>query len=176
MSDAALQLAQRDRDALEEVSKRYRDVLRRYFLRRRLRDLDVEDAVQEVFAKLAQRAGVADLEKLDAYLFETAANVATDYYRRATVRCVQQHDLYDDALHAIEEFSPERHHLGREELARLLKALNELPERTRHIFVLARLEHMKHPEIAKRLGVSVSAVEKHVVKAASHLVQRIGRR
>ena len=137
--------------------------------------LDAEDAVQEVFAKLAQRVGVAHIEKLDAYLFETAANVAIDHFRRSVVRRTSLHDVYEDSVHTIEQFSPERLHQGHQELSRLLKALNELPERTRHIFILARLEHFKHPEIAKRLGVSVSAVEKHMVKAAAHLTLRMGR-
>ena len=155
------------------MSRRYRPVLRRYFERRRLQGLDAEDAVQEVFAKLAQRAGVAEIEKLDAYLFETAANVATDHFRRAVTRRAQAHDLYDDGLHAPHDFSPERVLEGREALSLLLKSLNELPERTRDIFVLARLEHLKHAEIAKRIGISVSAVEKHVLKAALHLTDRM---
>jgi RNA polymerase sigma-70 factor (ECF subfamily) len=174
MNSAVLR-TERDRVALEAISKRYREVLRRYFARRRLTGSDNEDAVQEVFAKLAQRAGVAEIEKLEAYLFETAANVATDHFRRSTVRRHEAHDPYDEQLHAIEVFSPERVHQGREELQRLLKALNELPQRTRDIFILARLEHLKHPEIARRIGVSVSAVEKHIVKAAAHLSLRMGR-
>jgi len=48
-----------------------------------------------------------------------------------------------------------------------------LPERTRDIFILFRVEKMRQAEIAKRLGVSVSAVEKHVIRAAAHLARRL---
>jgi len=170
----AIRLAQKDRAALEDLSRRYSFVLRRYFERRNLTGADAEDAVQEVFAKLANRSGISAIESLEGYLFETAANVAIDHFRRSGARHAQAHDLYEDGIHAVEDFSPERIHEGRETLVMLLTILNELPARTRNIFILARLEQFTYPEIAKRLGVSVSAVEKHVVKAAAHLALRVG--
>jgi RNA polymerase sigma-70 factor (ECF subfamily) len=50
----------------------------------------------------------------------------------------------------------------------------ELPARTRDVFVLRRLEGLPYNEIAKRLGLSVSAVEKHMLRATRHLVARVG--
>ena len=64
---------------------------------------------------------------------------------------------------------------GREELRALFTALLELPERNRNIFVLFRFEKMQKPEIARRLGVSLSAVEKNLVRATDHLCNRLGR-
>jgi RNA polymerase sigma factor (sigma-70 family) len=52
--------------------------------------------------------------------------------------------------------------------------LLELPERTRQIFVLRRLEGLSYFEIGRRLGVSVSAVEKHMQRAVRHLAARTG--
>lgn len=43
------------------------------------------------------------------------------------------------------------------------RALLELPERTRVVFALNRYEEFTYQEIAMRLGVSVSAVEKHMM-------------
>ena len=85
------------------------------------------------------------------------------------------HDAYNETVHAVEDFSPERVYSGREELGCLLTGLRELPERTRNVFLLARLENMKQAEIARRLGVSVSGVEKHLARAIAHLSQRLGR-
>jgi RNA polymerase sigma factor (sigma-70 family) len=53
--------------------------------------------------------------------------------------------------------------------------LRELPDRTRTIFILARLEDMKHSEIAQRLGISVSAVEKQLTKGLAYLALRMGK-
>ena len=48
-----------------------------------------------------------------------------------------------------------------------------MPERTRHVFVLRRIEGLRYQDVAKRLGLSVSAVEKHMQRAMLHLVQRL---
>ena len=56
----------------------------------------------------------------------------------------------------------------------LQRALLELPERTRAIFVLQRFEGLKYKEIADRLGISASSVEKHMMSAIKHIFQRMG--
>ncbi len=165
-----------DHAAVAALSRELRPALLRYFERRGVAASDVEDAAQEVFAHLARRDGVAAIERLDAYLFETAANVAIDYHRRGATRRVGAHDAYDEAVHALEDFSPERVYCGREELSGLLRGLRELPERTRNVFILARLENLKQAEIARRLGVSLSGVEKHLARAVAHLSDRLERK
>jgi len=72
-----------------------------------------------------------------------------------------------------EESSPERVLSNQQQLATIVTALGELAERTRDIFVLCRLENMKHAQIAELLGISVSAVEKHLSKALAHLARRM---
>ena len=74
---------------------------------------------------------------------------------------------------AVEDFSPERILLGREAYARMVEALQELPERARTIFVLNRFEELSAGEIARRLGVSVSTVEKDMMRAIAHLKARL---
>ena len=46
-----------------------------------------------------------------------------------------------------------------------------LPERTRDVFMLHRFEQMSYPEIARAFGISVSAVEKHIIKALRRLTE-----
>lgn len=53
----------------------------------------------------------------------------------------------------------------------MASALNALPERTRDIFMLVRLEHMRQRDVTQMLGISVSAVEKHLVRAMTHLMR-----
>lgn len=49
--------------------------------------------------------------------------------------------------------------------------LQALPERTRVIFILRRLEGLKYQDIANRFGISVSAVEKHMERAVAQLAK-----
>jgi RNA polymerase sigma-70 factor (ECF subfamily) len=61
---------------------------------------------------------------------------------------------------------------ARQSLQTAVAALQALPERTRTIFVLRRLEGHAYRDIADQLGISVSAVEKHMVRAVQHLAAR----
>jgi RNA polymerase sigma factor (sigma-70 family) len=164
-----------DHAAVEALSRQFRPALVRYFERRGVPSMDAEDVAQEVFDRLARRQGVAEIEKLERYLFETAANAAVDYHRRSKARGRPRQVTYDEALHAPTGDSPETVYAAQEELAEVLIALRELPERTRHIFVLARLENIKQVEIARSMGLSISAVEKHMRAAMAHLFNRLER-
>jgi RNA polymerase sigma factor (sigma-70 family) len=169
-------LKPRSADSLtvEALARAHHSALLRYFKKRGLREQDTEDAVQEVFVRLSRRQGLAEIERIEGYLFETAASVAIDALRHNRVRHSESHDVYDDSVHGRPEWSSEQVFEGQETVERLLSALRELPDRTRTVFMLARLEHMKQSEIAQRLGISVSAVEKQLTKGLAHLMQRTG--
>ena len=164
-----------DRETVAALSRRYSGSLHRYLARRGLRSEDIEDASQDVFEKLAGRADVSEIARIEGYLFQTASNVVIDYYRRGSARRVANHIEYEDDLHAPEALSPERSLLARQELARLEQALRELPERSRNILMLSRFEGFSHGEIARYLNVSTSTVEKHLAKALMFLTRRLGR-
>lgn len=167
---------QSDLAVVEDLAREHRPTLMRYFQRKGFRPPDDEDAVQEVFVRLARREGLAsEVGRLDSYLFAVAGHVATDLHRMCKARAAGRLDVYEEARHAPADHDPGEIFEGREALRVVIIALNELPERTRTIFILARLEHMRQAEIARRLGVSLNTVEKHLQKAAGYLGERIGR-
>lgn len=159
--------------ALAALSERARPALLRYFQRRGLSAPDAEDAVQDVFVRLSRRPEVAVASHGEAYLFETAASVAVDRHRRARARHEERHTRYEEALHAVADHAVDRVVEGRQELQRFVDGLRSLPERTRHVVLLARLERLTHVEIARRLGISVSTVERRLVKGMAHLAARL---
>jgi RNA polymerase sigma-70 factor (ECF subfamily) len=132
---------------------------------------EIDDMVQQVFERLLKRGGVAGLERLDGYVFQTASSVLADTLRHRRSHHADRHEVFDESTHGDVDFSPEYVLLKREGLARATAILLELPERTRVIFVLRRLEGMKYLDIAARLGISVSAVEKHMERAATRLAE-----
>lgn len=160
-------------DALAALSQRARPALLRYFQRRGLSLSDAEDATQDVFLRLSRRPDVAAAEHGEAYLFETAASVVVDLHRRARSRQEGRHTVYDEDRHAVADHPVDRIVEGRQELQRFLDSLRQLPERTRHVVLLARLERLTHVEIARRLGISVSTVERRLVKGMTHLAARL---
>jgi|tagenome__1003787_1003787.scaffolds.fasta_scaffold20200486_1 RNA polymerase sigma factor (sigma-70 family) len=148
--------------------------LARYFGRRLRNPSDVDDLVQEVFARVVARDSTAPIEHLGRYVYQTAASVLTDYARRRSARRSDAHVTFEPELHGDVEFDPERILSGREEMRAATAALLSLPERTRTIFVLRRLDGVRAADVAAQLGISVSAVEKHMVRAVRHLSATVG--
>jgi RNA polymerase sigma factor (sigma-70 family) len=67
------------------------------------------------------------------------------------------------------ESPPERVLVAREELHRVAQVLDSLSDRTRTVLMLIRFEHMKAATVAEILGISVSAVNKHLATAVAAL-------
>lgn len=160
---------------MEELFSEFQTPLERYFRKRVRGKEEVDDLVQEVFCRLAARAKNFRMEKPEAYVFQIAANLLRDKARREITRRASTSQLFDQTENKFEEISPERVLLGRQSLIALTDALNELPERTRVIILLHRFEELKYREIALRLGISVSSVEKHMMDGIKHLTYRLGR-
>lgn len=155
------------RARIEALFAAHRDRLL-WFLRRRRQTADeAADIVQETFARLARVESIQALTHPQAFLFQTALNVLRDDVRKTQVRSAQAPALAE--LYDREVPTPERVLEGRQRLARFQQALDELTPRRREIFVLAKFEGQTHAQIARHLGISVSAVEKHIVQAIVQL-------
>lgn len=146
----------------------------RDFFARRLGPQDAEDMAQEVALRLHQRLAADPVENAQAYAFQVARSVLTDRWRRDRSRQRDQHVQLEDFHHPVEEISPARVLESRQKLALVLAALGTLPDRTRQVFVLHRFEDMSYGAIARHMQISVSAVEKHIMKAIRHLAAETG--
>lgn len=160
---------------VEELSRGYGAALTRYFLRRGFDVADAQDLAQEVFTRLARPGALSNVDRPDAYLFTMAANLVVEHHRRQTVRRVHMPENFVDSIQLTGDFSPERVVSGRQELELIVTTLNEMPERMRNIFILARLENMPRAEIAVRIGVSKRTVEAQLSLATAILAGRRSR-
>jgi RNA polymerase sigma-70 factor (ECF subfamily) len=161
-------------DGLGAALIAFRPALRGYFGRRTDSPAEAEDLTQEVIARILKRAQMGPIENVGGYIFQAAANLLREQGRQAAIRkAAPAINLGVDLMGADEAQTPERILLGRDACQQLLERLYELPERTRTVFILNRFEDMKAAEIARRLGLSVSAVEKHMMRALAHLRGRL---
>jgi RNA polymerase sigma-70 factor (ECF subfamily) len=154
---------------LAEEAGPIRGWLTRYFRRRVRNSAEVEDMVQEVFTRMVARDSTEPVQHLGGYIHKTASSVLTDRARSGTARAAGLHVGFDPDIHGEDSLDPERLVGARQELHAATLALLRLPERTRTVFILRRLEGMRFHEIASHLGISVSAVEKHMVRAIHQL-------
>lgn len=158
------------------LSARLRGPLRRYFEKRGVPRDEVDDLVQEAFLRLAGRSEIESMERIEAYLFAIASNLLRDRHRRRVSHATAAHETYDEAVHGGQAtIEPGRALLGTQLLEQLVAALYELPERTRVVFTLYHLEDLSHREIADRMHIAVSTIEKHMARAMAHLLKRLDR-
>ena len=156
---------------LRQLSERYRLPLTAYFARRVGSRSEAEDLTQEVFLRMVRRLELDNVENVEAFVFRTAVNLLRDRSRRdksQNERKVEFANRNPD----VDDLSPERVFDSRQSLTNVIAVLEGLDERTRDAFILHRLEGMKHAQIAELLGVSVSSVEKYIIKALTLLTQR----
>jgi RNA polymerase sigma-70 factor (ECF subfamily) len=142
-----------------------------FFLKRVNDRADAEDLTQETFARLL--GGEARQSGLHAgYIFQIAANLLRDRARHGKVRTDRADDVRQLYGQSIDFLDPERIASAKSVMTQVLRSLGDLPTRTRAIFILNRIEKIEKKVIAESLGISPSAVEKHVARAVSHLMAR----
>nr|WP_295105744.1 sigma-70 family RNA polymerase sigma factor [uncultured Caulobacter sp.] len=156
-------------ERFEALTRRLRLPLLRYFTQRTGSQPDSEELVQDLFVRLLRRPGLMTLESVDGYVFEAAANLLRDKVKRERKRPMlnavdlDRIDLADDLPGAEDVVG------GRQNLERIQAALKALSPRARTIVILRRFEDMSHAQIAARLNISVSAVEKNLVRSMAVL-------
>jgi len=164
-----------------ELAARFSAPLLSYFLRRVRDRAQAEDLVQDALLRVIRASELEVIEHPESYVFTVAANLLKDSRRHAvrhpTVTCPALEESQGGEVEEtlVDERSPERVLDGETSLAEELRALDELSELTRNVFVLFRLEHMKQKDIAALYGIAQSTVEKHVMRAVLHLARRCGR-
>lgn len=167
----------KDADANPLIVAQMRPALLKYFRRKCGAADQAEDLAQDVLVKVLAHATWKTPEQAKGYIFRSAVNRWRDYRRMSLTRGVTL--AWDDAATAElteclaknEETGPEHVLIVEQELKRVAAALRQLNERTRDVFLLLRLEQMKQAAVAQMLGVSVSTVEKELVKALTHLAR-----
>ena len=167
--------SKRDEDALlDDWARQFRLPLISYFNKRAPSTVEPDDLVQEVFIRLARRADLDNIDRIEGYIFQTAASVLADRFRKDQ-RKVEVIASFDDTAHGEVVLTPERVLMDRQALDELIQGLYALPERTRHIFVLYHFENVRQTEIAARFDMPISTVEKHMARANKQLLERLGR-
>lgn len=158
-------------EAFEYLFKSYYPRLRGYASRFVGDDEAVRDLLQECFMRFWEKRQLIEAISITSLLFAMVRNACLNYLKHQQL--VEQRPL--DDLHGVlgkEELygwdfgvNPE-HKLLYEELTHQINlVLQQLPERCREVFIMSRFKQLKNREIAEKLQISTTAVEKHISKA-----------
>ena len=124
--------------------------------------LDIDDLVQETYARLLQAREQTPLRSAKAYLFTTARNAAFDFFRRRKIVAID--GIADLELLPVFEERPGVAEAAShdQELQLLAEAIQALPERCRRVLTLRKLHGLSHREIARQLGIAENTVNAQV--------------
>jgi RNA polymerase sigma factor (sigma-70 family) len=126
------------------------------------------DLTQETYMRLVNLAQTTSVTYPRALLFRTATNLAIDYLRKGKF---ERHtgDVLEVAMEVPSGApSAERAVLDKQRLEIFLRAIDTLPPRCREAFLLHRVHDCSYRDIAARLEISESAVEKLIMRALLH--------
>jgi len=154
-----------------ELVTQLRPALVRYFRRKTGSDSEAEDLAQDVLLRVLAHQRWASAEQAKGYVFRAAVNRWHDRCRR--LKAQGQLLPWDEALgpRAPAEEAPESWLDRQQEFRLLAQALNDLNPRTRSILMLVKLEKVKIATVADALGISVSAVNKHLARGLARLAE-----
>jgi RNA polymerase sigma factor (sigma-70 family) len=135
---------------------------------------EAEDLLQDLFVKLeSQNLGTVNESR--AYLYRMANNLLVDRRRAAMRRSGREAAWFAAGAATIRDADDaptvEKSLIDRQRLTIVSEALAELPERTVWIFKRFRIDGVPQRQIASDLGISISAVEKHLQRVYRVLVE-----
>lgn len=158
-----------------------RDALGRFFRARLGAQADVEDLLQDLYLKVSGSSADQEIRDARAWLYRLASNLMMDRLRSGR-RAAARDGAWRQISHAIgpsEDIhdAPDAEQVvaGRERLTAVVAALSDLPARTRQVFRLHKFESLSYAEVAARLGISRSSVEKHMMDALRLLTRKVPR-
>lgn len=126
-----------------------------------------EEVVQNAWLSLVARKNEAPIEHPKTYFFTATRNAAIDFTMRERREWANRVDFESLSEADVADSTVERYE-QRRQVASLAVFLNELPPSCRQAFLMHKVEGYTHSEVAEKLGVSTSMVEKHVVRALIH--------
>jgi len=148
--------------------RRFRRPLLQYFRRRGIAAADAEDLAQTVFLRLLRRLQADEDSLSDAYVFTAASSVLVDHYRRRTASGAAGAVEIDPDFASSE---PDARQIleDRQTLRVMLNTLSGMSSKWRRAFVLHRFDQLSYSDIARKMGISASSVEKYVMAALAEL-------
>ncbi|UOD29580.1 sigma-70 family RNA polymerase sigma factor [Massilia violaceinigra] len=123
------------------------------------------DLAHDIFLRLLAREEPVAIDQPRAFLTTVAQRVLANHWRREQIE-----RAYLDALAQVPAAlspSPEERAILLETLVEIDSVLAGLPAQVRRAFLLAQLDGMGQAEIAAELGISLSTVKRHLVRAGA---------
>ncbi|HWA08068.1 MAG TPA: sigma-70 family RNA polymerase sigma factor [Opitutaceae bacterium] len=138
--------------------------LRRYLARLLGNSTEAQDVAHDAYLRVYPEVEKKNVEKPEALLYVTARRLAINRLKRRDIAPFSREAL-DSETAASSTPGVAQQVMARQELRLLEQAIADLPEGCRAVLLLRKIELLSHREIAERLGIAVSTVEKQHARA-----------
>ncbi|GGB99360.1 RNA polymerase sigma factor [Oxalicibacterium flavum] len=127
---------------------------------------DAADLAHDTFLRVLVARNAAAIQQPREYLATIARGLVTDRFRRQAIERAWLETLA--AQPEPQAVSPETRAIVLETLVAIDRMLDDMGTRAREIFMLAQFEGLTYAQIGARLGISITTVKKHLVRALTH--------
>lgn len=129
---------------------------------------DIEDVVQETYLRAYSASSDRDIEQPKAFLFRIAKNIALNELTRKSRQITDYIEDCSPSSVIDHGVSVEEEIQARQTLGIYCEALATLPEKCRKVYLLRKVHGLSHQEIAERMELTVSSVEKYLTRGMLH--------
>jgi RNA polymerase sigma-70 factor (ECF subfamily) len=150
---------------VERIFREHNESLIRFLQTRLPSAQDAREVAQEAYVRLLQLDQPEAIGFLRAYLFKTAAHIATDRLRHRQI--VRQNEA-SSAFETFQTASPMEKIAAQQDLDIVNAALDELSPKCREVFLLRRLGNLQTEEVARQTGIGGRMVRLYVAQALLH--------
>lgn len=163
-----------DTTAFDDIYYKYCKKLHAFVMMYLKQEEDAEGVVQEVFVKIWQSRGKIDINaSFESFLFTIAYNATMSLLRKRMSEAKSRE--YLKSLQQIQSSEEIIEKLHLQELNQKVQSLlNQLTPRQKEIYFLSREECLTHGEIAKKLNISESTVNNHLVTILKYFKRNLG--
>ena len=134
-----------------------------------LYDLDIEDVIQEMYARFMTHPSLESIRFPKQYALLTARGIIIDHVRHSRVVSITSSGNLEALEIPAPDINSEERVEFQQEIQIVMDALEQLPKVCRETLVLRRIEGLPQREVASRLNISEKTVEKHL----THIYEKL---
>jgi RNA polymerase sigma factor (sigma-70 family) len=149
--------------------------IRRWLKRGGVPDNDVDDIMQETYARIGSVDDLECIRSPRSYAYQVAHSILVNSLRRPNVVAITKNGDLAELHVASLDAAPEQRIALKDEVQEVVNAIAALPHRTRDVLLLRRVEGLSQRETAIRLAIAEKTVEKHFARATHALMVQFGR-
>ena len=143
-----------------------------YYVQRMVGDKDrAKDVIQEAYSRLLYVNKSSNIDNERAYLYKTSRNIVIDQSRKEKS---SSETLYEEEEHSIpQEEQPHEQVVQSNQYEQMMKIVQSLPPKCQQAFILHVIEGYSRKEISSKMGISMAAVEKNILRASEKIKNKM---